>query len=495
MKHVIFGIIISLLCFSFPNLQGKEKKSNKANVSYHSSRFAKPQKKSKTSAKSFSYPFIKVAKKVTPAVVYIQAEGAPAYDRQDPFDFFNDDFFNRFFGAPPKRRRPEQKHISQGSGFIVSPDGHILTNFHVVSGAKKITVSLPNKKGKDFSATLIGGDERTDVAMIKIDPKGHDGKFPFLEFGNSDDVEVGEWVLAIGNPFQLNATVTAGIISAKGRQNLQITDLEDFLQTDAAINPGNSGGPLIDLEGKVIGMNTAIVSRSGGYMGIGFAIPSNMLININDQLIKNGSVSRGFLGVSIQSITQDLAEALNLPDTKGALVSEVIPDSPADRVGLIQGDIITHINGNLIESPTSLRIQIMRLKPKTQVVLTINRKGKILPPIKVTLGTHGQSSFTSNAISSQMLGISVDNLTNENIKKYGLKNSDSGVVIVQVDPSSQAAKIGLQEGSLIMALNHQKIKNIRDFNKALSKIKENDKVLILVKQGTFMHFYAIKATK
>ncbi|MCB1082978.1 MAG: trypsin-like peptidase domain-containing protein, partial [Simkania sp.] len=220
--------------------------------------------------KQFSRPFIDAAKKATPSVVYIQAEGV-SDGGQDPFEFFNDDFFNKFFGAPPNRRRAPQPQLSQGSGFIVSPNGYILTNYHVVRGAQRITVLLHNGMKREVSATFVGGDDRTDVAMIKIDEQ-IEGEFPYLELGNSDAVEVGEWVLAIGNPFQLEATVTAGIISAKGRQNLQITDLEDFLQTDAAINPGNSGGPLVDLDGNVIGMNTAIVSRSGGYMGIGFAI-------------------------------------------------------------------------------------------------------------------------------------------------------------------------------------------------------------------------------
>ena len=346
---------------------------------------------------------------------------------------------------------------------------------------------------RELPATLIGGDSHTDIAVIKIDCKTSE-RFPYLDMADSDDVEVGEWVIAIGNPFQLESTVTAGIISAKGRQNLQITDYEDFIQTDAAINPGNSGGPLIDLDGNVIGMNTAIVSQSGGYMGIGFAIPSNILTNIQKQIINKGSVTRGFLGVSLQPIDADLAESFNLDQTQGALVVDVVAESPAEKAGIKQGDIILKLNGNAVKNPTALRNDIVLLAPNTKVTLQINRKGKILE-IPVTLSTPGNNKMVSSATASHYLGISVDNLTSENIQKFHLSSQDEGVVIVDVEPSSSSVKAGLTPGSLILAVNHQKVKNVKEFNDALKGVKAGDRVLILVKQGEAIRFFSIRANE
>jgi len=489
MMRLIPGLLLSILLLntSLP-LEAKEHDKQVAR-SYSAKRYPSY---GQGTGKEFSRPFIDAAKAATPCVVYIQAEGVSEYG-QDQFDFFNDDFFNRFFGAPPNRRRAPQPQVSQGSGFIVSPTGHILTNLHVVKGAKKITVLLHNGEQREVSASFIGGDERTDVAMIKID-EVIDNKFPHLELGNSDDVEVGEWVLAVGNPFQLEATVTAGIISAKGRQNLQITDLEDFLQTDAPINPGNSGGPLIDLDGNVVGMNTAIVSRSGGYMGIGFAIPSNMLKNIKEQLIEKGSVSRGFLGVSLQPIDRDLAEAFNLKQAEGALIVDVVEGSPAAEAGLKQGDIITHVNGHEVKTPSTLRNEVMLLKPNTKVMLTINRNGKILS-IPVVLGTYGQSTYSSSETASQLLGITVDNITKDNINTYGLQPHEKGVIIVEVHRNSAAEQLGLKPGFIVMAVNHKEVKNVKDFNDALQDANPNKPILMLVKHGSMVRFFSIKPTK
>ncbi|WP_420422364.1 Do family serine endopeptidase [Simkania sp.] len=484
MMRWISGLLLTLI-FITP----LDAKTRKIPAGYQTDRY--PSQDMGT-GKQFSRPFIEAAKKSTPSVVYIQAEGV-SDGQQDPFEFFNDDFFNKFFGAPPSRRRAPQPQVSQGSGFIVSPDGYILTNYHVVRGAQKITVLLHNGVKREVSATFIGGDDRTDVAMIKLDDE-IDGGFPYLELGNSDDVEVGEWVLAVGNPFQLEATVTAGIISAKGRQNLQITDLEDFLQTDAPINPGNSGGPLIDLDGNVIGMNTAIVSRSGGYMGIGFAIPSNMLKNIKEQLIEKGSVSRGFLGVSLQPIDRDLAEAFNLKKAEGALVVDVVDGSAADKAGLRQGDIITHVNGNEVKNPANLRNDLMLLKPNTKVMLTVNRNGQILS-IPVILGTYGESTYSSSTTSSKTLGLTVDNLTKEHIQSYGLQASEKGVLIMDVHHNSPAARIGLKPGMIVMAVNHKEVNNVKDFNEAVEGIGPNQRILLLVKQGSMVRFYSLKTAK
>lgn len=437
--------------------------------------------------KAFSEPFIDLARSCTPAVVFIRAEGN-LEQSYDPNEMFNDDFFRHFFGGPRRRREPQ---ISQGSGFLVSKEGHIMTNLHVVRGAKKLTVHLQDGSNRQVSASYVGGDPRTDIAIIKIDD-AHGNHFPFLEFGDSDDLEVGEWVVAIGNPFSLEASVSAGIISAKGRQGLQITDYEDFIQTDAAINPGNSGGPLIDLNKKVIGMNTAIVSQSGGYMGIGFAIPSNILINIKDQIVQNGVVTRGFLGVSLQPIDPDLAEAFGSDSTQGALIADVVEGSPAEKGGLKQGDIIVKMNGYPVKSPGQLRNDIVLLPPGTQVELTINRGGEMLL-IPVVLGESGANTLVSSTTSSRHLGFSVDNLTNENIQLFHFSQDDKGVVVVSVEPNTPASAAGIKPGFLIIAVNHQKVTNVTEFNDALKNIKSGQRILLLMRQGDMMKFYTLKA--
>ena len=445
------------------------------------------------SAKSLSKSFTSVAKSSVPSVVHIRVEStyeSEGMDGQDPYGLFNDEFFNRFFGGPTRPQQREQPpQISQGSGFVVSADGYIMTNFHVAGNAKKITVVIQDGKDQELDATFVGGDPQTDVAILKINnPEGR--SFQYLDFGNSDDVEIGEWVMAVGNPFQLEATVTVGVISAKGRQNLRITELEDFIQTDAAINPGNSGGPLINLDGQVIGMNTAIVSRSGGYMGIGFAIPSNMAKNVMRQLIDKGSVTRGFLGVSLQPIDKDLADALGLDKPEGALVADVVDDSPADKAGLKQGDIILEVNGSQVKSPATLRNDVMLNEPGTSVKLKVNRNGKIMS-VKVTLGTYNKDTHAASEYAEQ-LGISVEDINYDNAKRYHLKDSDEGVVITDVKQGSMGARIGLRPGYIVVSLNHQKITSVEDFNKALSSIEKGKKVLILVKHGDTARFFSIK---
>ena len=297
-----------------------------------------------------------------------------------------------------------------------------MTNYHVVRDATKIAVDLNDKNHKELQATLVGGDPQTDIAILKVEGKD----FPYLKFGNSEEVEVAEWVMAIGNPFQLEASVSVGVISAKGRNNLQISDLEDFLQTDAAINPGNSGGPLLDLDGHVIGMNTAIVSRSGGYMGIGFAIPSTILKTVQNQLIQNGEVTRGFLGVSLQDIDRDMAEALHMKHAEGALVAEVIKDSPAAKAGIEQGDIILEINGSHVKNSSTLRNEVLLSPPGETIKLKVNRSGKIMD-IDVKIGEYEQKRAVMSDLAKK-LGLEVQTLSPEIASQYGYKE-DEGVVI------------------------------------------------------------------
>ena len=292
--------------------------------------------------------FRSVAKKVSPAVVFIKVEKEieqPGMGN-NPFEGspFGDEFFRRFFGQMPQQRSPHQQQpqkrhsMGQGSGFIISADGYIMTNNHVVGDADKVSVQLLD--GREYDAKIIGTDPPSDVALIKIDA---DEKLPFLKLGNSDKLEVGDWVLAFGNPFGLSHTLTAGIVSAKGRSGIGLNDFENFIQTDAAINPGNSGGPLVNLDGEVIGMNSAIYTRSGGYMGIGFAIPINMAKDIYQQLVEHGSVTRGRLGVLIQDLNKELAESFDIDQREGILIAQVMEDSPAEKAGLKQGDIILQL--------------------------------------------------------------------------------------------------------------------------------------------------------
>lgn len=438
------------------------------------------------SPSSVSKMFTAVAKQCTPAVVFIRAEGSDEIadnERQQFSDPFTDEFFQRFFGSPakPSKKAPQ---TSQGSGFFVSLDGYVMTNAHVVSGASKITVSFDDRK--ELEATLVGADSHTDIAVLKVEGDN----FPCLPLGDSDAIEVGEWVVAIGSPFQLQASLTVGVVSAKGRQDLQITDLEDFIQTDAAINPGNSGGPLINLEGEVIGINTAIVSRSGGYMGIGFAIPSNMAKNIMNQIIDKGSVTRGFLGVSLQPVDKDIADAFQLEKAEGALVSEVVKGSPADKAGIKQGDIIIEYNGLPIKALGAFRNEISLTSPGSTVKLKINRKGKMLT-INVPLGMANDSLSVAGAC-MQKLGIDVENLTPELRKQLGYSKGEEGVVITKVKPGSPAALAGIKPGFLVLAINHKKVSSIEEFDEAAKSPDNKQRVLLLIKHGALTRFYSIK---
>lgn len=441
------------------------------------------------SPQQISKVFTAVAKKSSPAVVYIKAEGvgdndeliADPFQSQAPQDPFGEDFFNRFFGSP-YRTPPKQATISQGSGFFVSNTGHIMTNAHVVKGASKITIILTD--GREMPAEMIGFDTSTDVAVIKVEGKN----FPFLPLGDSDLMEIGEWVIAIGSPFQLQSSVTVGVISAKGRQNLRITDFEDFIQTDAAINPGNSGGPLINLEGQAIGINTAIVSKGGGYMGIGFAIPSNMAKHIMDQIIDSGTVTRGYLGVALQPLDQDMADAFGLEKPEGALVAEVMKGSPADLAGLKQGDIILQYNNTPVKSIGSFRNEISMIKPGTKVVLKVNRNGKILT---LTATLTAPANEVSSGGLAQKLGMEVEPLSAELAKSLGYTKGEEGVVITKIKPGSTAAMAGMRPGFLILAINHKKVTTVAEFNEALAEVK-NNRLLILAKQGDATRFYSLK---
>lgn len=447
-----------------------------------------------------SKDFTAVAKKAIPAVVSIQIKakdkdssrmsGNPT--SSDPLqDFFQDDFFEHFFGrrkqTAAKPREP-QVFIGQASGFIVSKDGTIITNNHVVSEASEILVILND--GREFDAKVIGKDPNTDLAVIKIDG---DNNFPYLELGNSDNLEVGQWVVAIGNPLGLQASLTVGVVSAKGRNNLDLVRIEDFIQTDATINRGNSGGPLLNLEGDVIGVNTAIASNlsSGGYIGIGFAIPSNMATNVLEQLMKNGSVSRGYLGVILQEVDKGLAQAFGLDRAEGALLAEVQKGSAAENAGLKQGDIILKYNNNKVTNLAGLRNAIAMMPPKTKVLLSYLRDGK-LQETTVELGfLAGDALEKGNQKATESLGITVEPLTKEIASNLGLL-SEKGVVVSSVDSGSAASFAGIKKGALILSVNQRNVTTPEEFKQYIKETPAGKPVLFLIKQGELTRYISIK---
>jgi len=439
--------------------------------------------------------FAHIAEKARNAVVFIRVEktvkvGGGYVPFNDPFDFFGDEFFRRFFRhrMPRPRPRNEFKQEGQGSGFIISPDGYILTNNHVVGDADRITVKLND--GREMKAKVIGTDPQTDVAVIKVDGKN----LPTLSLGDSDKLEVGEWVIAIGNPFGLTQTVTVGVVSAKGRSSVGIVDYEDFIQTDAAINPGNSGGPLVNLRGEAVGINTAIFSRSGGYMGIGFAIPINMAKKVYRQLIKNGKISRGYLGVIIQNLTPDLAESFGLDRKDGVLISQVMEGTPAAKAGLKVGDVIVELDGRPVKKVGPFRNSIALSAPGSTHTLTVIRKGR-RRKITVTLGNL-EAAGTAAAVppeeTQKKLGVTVSDLTPEAAQRFGY-GKEKGVVVTAVEPGSPAAAAGLAPGTLILEVNKKPVKSAAEFYKRISaSVKKKENILLLVKENGYSRFVVIR---
>jgi serine protease Do len=444
-------------------------------------------------ANLLSEAFEAASHKIDQSVVPIYAEQVVEYrspfgSPTDPFrDFFGDDFFRRFFGAPETGRQTVR---SLGSGVIVSSDGYILTNNHVVSSAEKLTVVLP--ENKKYDAHVVGTDPQSDVAVLKIDATG----LQAATLGNSDDVKVGQWVIAIGNPFQLMHTVTAGIISATGRSQLGLADYEDFIQTDAAINPGNSGGALADLDGRVIGINTAINSPSGGNVGIGFAIPISMAKNVMETLITEGKVARGYMGILPQDIDEDLAQALNLKNTKGALVGDVTAGGPADKAGIKRGDVIVSLDGKMVDDSNELRNMVAQDKPDSRVKVGLVRDGKE-KDLTVVLGERpntqrqaAPSSAPEEEQSVQKLGLSVQDLTPDIASQLGYEN-ETGVLVTAVEAGSAADDAGLARGDLIEQVDRADVGSVSEFRKAINRLHSGDSVALLVRRGQNTFFVAI----
>jgi serine protease Do len=438
--------------------------------------------------------FTSVARQTIPAVVFIQVEQiiesrGRGQSFNDPFDFFGDDMLRRFFGVPqqPQQQQPRRfRREGAGSGFIISTDGYILTNSHVVGDASRIRVRLHD--GREFDAKNIGSDPRSEVAIIKIDAE----HLPVVPLGDSSALEVGEWVIAVGNPFGLSETVTAGIVSALGRRNIGIADFEDFIQTDAAINPGNSGGPLLNIDGEVVGINTAIYTRSGGNVGVGFAIPINMARAIKEQLIESGSVQRGYLGVYLQELTQLLADSLQLPSADGILISDILEDSPAAKAGVQQGDVVLELDGRRIRDTGAFRNEISSRRPGSDVTLKILREGETIE-VKVTIGRlPEEQAQAAESLQSTMekIGMRVGEVTEEISRRLGY-NQNEGVVVTEIEPEGRAARMGLRSGTLITGVNRTRVRTVDEFNAAMREATAHGRLVLTVRRGRFQQYVAI----
>jgi serine protease Do len=439
--------------------------------------------------------FTAVAKSVTPAVVNITTAAAETVSDAPNFR----DRMEEFFGmpgdpfGPRKHRGPkmprEHQRSGMGSGVIVTKDGYILTNNHVVDGAKELTVTLPDKR--EFKGKVVGADPKTDLAVVKIDGDN----LPMIPWGDASKLQVGEYVLAVGNPFGLNSTVTLGIVSALGRGRMGITQYEDFIQTDAAINPGNSGGALVNTKGELVGINTAIFSQTGGYQGVGFAVPTSMSKPVFESLIKHGKVVRGYLGIGIQDLNQDLTKSFGLKDSKGALVSDVKEDSPADKAGIKQGDVIIGYDGSPIEDAAALQRLVMKTPIDAKATIKVLRDGhekeltakisELPEPTQVAKAGGEEGDYG-------LAGLAVQDLDRDTAQELGLKGKVQGVVVTGVEPDSGADRAGLMPGDVIREINRKPVKSVQDYEKAASSLKKGENVLMLINRRGASLFLSAK---
>lgn len=466
----LFGVLVGAFIVS----------NQKPETSYSSAIAKSPEIRNNISNLSeLNNSFISISKEVTPAIVSIYSTKTVKQNKNR--EFLNDPFFRRFFG-PDSQIPDDENHQKQqglGSGVIVNNDGTVLTNNHVVEGADDISIVLSDKR--KFKAKIIGTDPKSDLAVIKIqNPKD----LPLARLGDSSKLEVGEWVLAIGNPLGLSSTVTAGIISAKDRSNVGVADFEDFIQTDAAINPGNSGGALVNLNGEVIGINTAIASRTGGYMGIGFAIPVNMAKKVMNDILTKGKVTRGFLGIQIQNMNDALSKALKIPSNiTGIVVGDVYKNSPADKAGVKSNDVIIKLDDKNVEDVNTFRNTIANKSPNENVKLDIIRNGKNIS-INIKLGELSQQSFENNQEKveeqTEKLGFTVEPLTDSLKARLNINKNINGLIVNKVDSGSNSEEAGLAVGDIILEVNKNKVNNISDFNKIIKEVKSGDSILLKI---------------
>ncbi|MBI5676753.1 MAG: DegQ family serine endoprotease [Nitrospirae bacterium] len=474
-KKIIFIFVIALILGYFAgNSTLFSPKETKAPYTYN---FQAP-----SNLKGEGTGFSEIVKILSPTVVNISTTKTVKREIQPFSQFFESplgDFFEPF--NMPKK----WKEQSLGSGVIVSSDGYIITNSHVVEKADEIKVTLYDKE--DYSGKIIGSDPKTDIAVIKISAKED---LPAIKWGDSDSLQVGEFVLAFGNSFGLSHTVTLGIVSALGRANVGIADYEDFIQTDAAINPGNSGGPLVNVKGELVGINTAIFSRTGGYQGIGFAVPSNMVKSVMSELIKGGKVTRGWLGVTIQDVTPELAGEFGLKESAGAIITDIFNGSPAEKSGMKRGDIIIEVEGKEVKNVVSLRNMIAQSKVGSILKLKVIRDGKTIPfEVAIVEFPSDTSEIASHqseeAVSDEnsLAGFRVLDLTDEIAKQLGLSNKEKGVVIVSVIPNSASDEAGLKKGDVVQEINKKRVSSLSDFNKAVSRLRDGDMVLLFINRN------------
>jgi serine protease Do len=432
--------------------------------------------------------FAPVVKKVAPGVVKVFTTAKLHNTAFNGSPGETDDLLRRFFGEPFQGRNPHRefgvpRQQGIGSGVIATKDGYILTNNHVVDGADEVKVALQD--GREFTAKVIGRDPKTDIAVIKIDAKD----LPAVPMADSDKVEVGDVVLAVGNPFGIGQTVTTGIVSATGRGGAVGLDYEDFIQTDAAINPGNSGGALVDAEGRLVGINTAILSRSGGNQGIGFAIPVNLARDVMGSLVKDGHVTRGYLGVMIQDVTPALAKEFKLnDDTHGALVGDVTPKSPAEKAGLKSGDLILEFNGKKVSDSRHLKLEVARIQPGESVPVKILRDGETKTldvTVKELPGTEhlAKNDNHSDEDTGTLNGVAVGDLDNNARQQFDLPNTVKGAVVTEVDPSSAAAEAGLKPGDVIQEINRKPVKTAEEAVKLTEKATDKTTLLRIWRDG------------
>ena len=483
------GIIIGLVLAAEFNIIQNSNADTQKEKSAATSTAGDDQENSRSSIEildAISNAFADVAEKVNPSVVTISTKTVIKNKQGSPFnEFFGDDFFKRFFNMPGG---PQGEYVQQGlgSGVIIKENGVILTNNHVIDDADDIFVSLMDDN--ELKATVLGKDSNTDLAVIKIDAED----LPAIKMGDSEALRVGQWVLAIGSPLQseLAHTVTAGIVSAKGRSGVGLSAFQDYIQTDAAINPGNSGGPLVNLKGELVGINTAIATRTGGNMGIGFAIPSKLAEKVTSDILEKGRVIRGWLGVGIQNISPDLAKNFNIDKSEGVIVTEIMKDSPAEKAGIKVEDIILAINSEKIKNVTQLTTKIGSTDPGTKINLKILRGGDE-KTISITIGEFPADEPQAKAEkkSIQNLGFSVSDLTPAIQRQYDISD-DEGIVITRVDQTSDAYRAGLREGDLILKLNRKSVNSSDEFYNALQEVESDQPIALYIKRGDQKLFVA-----
>ncbi len=425
--------------------------------------------------------FAPIAKKVTPAVVNITVEKSMAFPMSgNPFNELK-----KFYDLPgmpdiPQEKSPGPHAQGAGSGVIISGDGYILTNNHVVEGAERITVTLPDKR--EFKGTMIGTDPQTDLAVVKIEGQG----LPHMSWGDSKQLQVGEYVLAVGNPFGLDSTVTLGIVSALGRGGMGITQYEDFIQTDAAINPGNSGGALVNTRGELVGINTAIFSRTGGYQGVGLAVPTQLAQPVYSGLVAQGKVVRGHLGIGIQAVNEDLAKSFGLMETRGALVTNVLPGSPAFEAGMHRGDVVVEYQGEAVTDPGTLQKQVLGTPVGEKVTVVIVRNGRkatLYPTIREQRSSSQVAQVHPADGEGPLAGVAVKNLDERIARQLGVGQDVNGVVVQGVAPGSSAARAGLTQGDVISEIDRKPIRSQEEFLKAVAVLQDKPSALVFIHRG------------